>query len=269
MQKINKNEQQGIAHLLLIVLIAVVVAGIGFAAWRVSSNKKASNGTSSATTAVADKTVQDACNKQLNDKDFCKFASNYKLTGVSYHSVITTVASGKTSTISMDVDGKDNSSMVTSGAGKETAAFISLNKATYMKDESSGSWLKYPAADSTTAPKETDPSSDIKIDSSNLTENNTISYKSLGKEACGKLTCFKYQVVDSQNPGTTQYIWFDTKDYMMQRWSSKDANGSTDMTFTYKSVTIKEPSPVTDFSAQSSADLQAAQEAAAAATANQ
>lgn len=268
MHKISKNDQRGIGHLLLIILIAVVVAGIGFAAWRVSSNKETSNGSSSAKTAVADKAVQDACNKQLNDKDLCKFASGYKLTGVSYHSVITTVASGKTSVTTMDVDGKDNSSMTTSEAGKETSAFISLNKASYIKDESSGSWIKYPATD-TTAPKESAPTSDIKIDSSDITENNTISYKKLGKESCGKLTCFKYQVVDTQTPGTTQYIWFDTKDYMMQRWSSKDADGSTDMTFTYQSVTIKEPSPVTDFSAQSNADLQAAQAAAAAAAVNQ
>jgi outer membrane lipoprotein-sorting protein len=89
----------------------------------------------------------------------------------------------------------------------------------------------------------------------------------LGKEACGKLTCFKYQVIDSTAPATTQYLWFDTKDYMMQRWSFKDANSSSDMVFTYQAVTIKAPSTVHDFDANSQADMQAAQAAAAAAAA--
>jgi hypothetical protein len=54
---------------------------------------------------------------------------------------------------------------------------------------------------------------------------------------------------------------------MLHRWTSKDANGSMDMVFTYQSVTIKAPSPAHDFSASNSADIQAAEAAAAAAAA--
>lgn len=266
MRKLNQKDQHGIAHLLVIVVIVVIVAVAGFAAWRVSSNKKTT--TSSPTATVANKAVEDSCNKELKDKDLCKFASNFKLSGISYRSTVTTVAEGKTTVMNMEVDAKDNSSIVTTEDSKETGAFISFNKATYVKDAASGTWIKYSSSDSST-PKETSPTSDIKIDAQDLTANSTTSYKNLGKEACGKLSCFKYQVTDTQQPGTTSYIWFDTKDYMMQRWSTKDAKGSTDMTFSYVSVTIKEPSPVKEFDAQSNADIQAAQEAAAAAASGQ
>lgn len=262
MQQFSKSDQRGMAHLLVVALLVIVVGAIGFVAWKVSSNEDTT--TNNSNKAVSDKAVEDACNKELKDKDLCKFASNYKLDDVSYQSAITTVADGKTSVMNMEVDGKGNSSMTTSEGGKETGAFITLNNATYIKNAEDGSWIKYSAGGDTSAPKQDDPTSDIKLDTNNLTENSTISYKNLGKESCGKLTCFKYQIIDTESPDTTQYIWFDTKDYMMQRWSSKTASGSTDMTFTYKAVVIKEPSPVTDFSAQGSADIQAAQEAAAA-----
>src|SRR6185503_19808218 len=86
------------------------------------------------------------------------------------------------------------------------------------------------------------------IDSSDLTQKNTISYKSLGKEACGKLTCFKYQVFDKTQTASSQFVWFDTKDYRMQRYQMSDGKDTTDMTITYQTVKITQPSPVQDFS---------------------
>lgn len=261
----RKYDQRGLAHLAAILIVVVLVAVIGFAGWKVASKNKSGSGNSSKSNAVvSDKQVESACNAQLHDKDLCKFASNYNLSNVPYKATITTTGSNGNTLTEMQVDGKNNSSMVTKQGSTETAAFITLNKSSYIKDESSGVWTKY--TDNSSAPTESSPTSDIKIDNNNLTENNTISYKALGKEACGKLKCFKYQIVDSQNPGTTQYIWFDDKDYMMQRFYVKDANGTSDMVFTFTSVTIKEPSPVKDFSAStgapSSADVNAALQAA-------
>lgn len=266
MYKNLKNDQRGIAHLLLIVVAAVVIGVAVFAGMKVMSTNKDKDSKSSATGVVANKEVADACNKELHDKDLCKFASNYKLDGLSYEVVITNTQDGKTSVTTMQIDGKNNSSLVTTEDGAQTGAYISLNKAVYNKDLGTGTWTKFSTATDTAAtPTETKPADNIDFNTSDLTENNTISYKKIGKEACGNLSCYKYQVVDSQNPGTTQYIWFDTKDYVMRHWYSKDSANTTDMVITYRSVNIKEPSPVKEFSAESGAA--AAQAAAAAAAA--
>ena len=240
----KKYNQNGFAHLVLIVIVVAVVAIAGVAVWKVSSNKNSS--TNSSTTATT-KAAQSACEKSINDKDFCKFASHTDMVKAVYVATATSVTSEGTSTMTIKADGKDNTDLAISQNGAEVSRFISLDGATYTKTPDSDTWTKFPAASSAT-PKDTSPTSDIKINYSNITENNTVSYKSLGKEACGKLTCFKYQVVDTASAGSTQYIWFDTKDYLMQRWSMKDSSGSNDMAFTYpSSVTIAVPSPVKDF----------------------
>jgi outer membrane lipoprotein-sorting protein len=267
---VGKKDQRGIAHLMLAVIIVVVVGVIGLVGWRVmsaQSDKSTGSKSSSVSNIVTDSAALAACLKEVNDKNLCKFASSYKLDGVSYHAKFTTTGSDGTSTSEMDVDGKNNTSMTSSQDGKEAVASISLNNTTYIKDETSGTWLKYPPADNS-APKTDNPTSDVKVDTNDITEKNTVTYKSLGKEACDNLTCYKYQVIDSTHPNDQQFIWFDTKDYRMQHWYNKDDQGTTDMVITYKSVNIKAPSPVKDFSAQSNADLQAAQAAAAAAAAS-
>lgn len=250
-----KKNQSGIAHLMIVIGV-VVIAVIAAAAWKVTSSK------STVPVTAASKAAQSACEKELNDKNFCKFASSFTLTA-SYKSTITSVDSaGATSTMTMQADAKNNSSIVTSAGGKETAAYISLDGDTYFKDETTGSWTKI--AGDKTKPTVTSPTSDIKIDTTDLTAKNTTTYKYLSKEKCGNLNCFKYQVIDTTAAGTTQYIWFDDKNFQMQRWYSKDANGSTDMSFSYQAVKISAPSPITDTSASDAAALQAAQAAAAA-----
>lgn len=239
---LKKYNQRGFAHLGLIVLVAVVVAVAGVAFWKVSSNKDSS------TTTAASKAAQSACEKSINDKDFCKFASHTDIVKAVYVATAKSVTSDGTSTMTIKADGKNNSDMTITQDGVDISRFISLDGATYTKTPDSDTWIKYPAASSAT-PQDTNPTSDIKVDYNNITENNTLSYKNLGKEACEKLTCLKYQIVDTTSADTTQYIWFDTKDYLLRRWSSSDSSGSNDMTFTYpSSVTISTPSPVKDFS---------------------
>jgi outer membrane lipoprotein-sorting protein len=260
------RNQQGFSPI-FIVLILVVVAAVGFAGWKVSQNQKDST-SGSGSTAALNSQAQDACLKEINDKNFCKFVGHFNL-NASYAATITSTDSkGTVSKIELQSDSKSNSMMVTKdGSGNETGAFVTLNNASYIKDVASGTWTKY--TNSTTA-SDSNPTKDISIDTSDITEKNTVTYKSLGTEACGKLTCYKYQVVDTASPGTTQYIWFDTKNYQMQRWSSKDADGSTDMVFTYKSVNITEPSPVKEASSATSApnaaEINAALQAAQAAS---
>lgn len=258
-------DQRGIAHIGLVIIVLVVAAAIGAAAWKVSSNKSSGGGSGT----VVNKAAEESCLKETGEKDLCKFASRYN-PNASYSAVVTSTTSEGTSKSTIETDGKDNSSMVVTQDGKEVMASISLNGDSYIKDLESGTWIKY-AANKDTATETTPPTEEVDFNANDITEKNTITYKNLGKEACGKLTCFYFQVIDSTQKGTTQYLWFDTKDYQMQRWYFKDAESTSDMVFTYKSVKISAPSPVKDSSEASGtsqadveAAIQAAQEASAA-----
>ena len=77
---------------------------------------------------------------------------------------------------------------------------------------------------------------------------NGIYFKYLDTEACGSLSCFKYQVTDSSTPTTNQYVWFDKSKYQLQEWQASDStNGTTDMKITYQAVNISVPSPVQQY----------------------
>jgi outer membrane lipoprotein-sorting protein len=69
-----------------------------------------------------------------------------------------------------------------------------------------------------------------------------ITYKEIDTEACGSLTCFKYQISDSASPGTTQFAWFDNQSYLLRQWKYTDnAGNSTDMTISYEPISISAP----------------------------
>jgi hypothetical protein len=74
---------------------------------------------------------------------------------------------------------------------------------------------------------------------------NITTYKNLGTEACEKLTCYKYQVIDTGVPDDTQYIWFDNKDYQLRRTRYEGKDGSvSESTYSYNKFNITVPSPV-------------------------
>jgi outer membrane lipoprotein-sorting protein len=247
------KDQRGIAPLMIIVAV-VVVAGIGFVGWRVTQKD-----TVLKNATPAQKAVISSCEKLYNDKDLCKFAANSDIDKLAYKMVITSKdAAGKSSTLSMSTDGKGNSSMsgLAEGQAYDT---ISLDGVSYLKDTSDGQWIKFGSAD-TSAPKET-PADSVKVDDT-FTEaaSKNTEYKKLGKEKCGKLNCFKYQFIDKTQPDATQFVWFDAKDYRMQRFSSKDKDGTADMVLSYQSVKISAPSPTKEFSTGAGVDVQALQQ---------
>ncbi len=257
----NKYDDRGIAHAAAIGLIAIVVAVVGFAGWRVmDKNKDDKSGTNSSAVSSAEmREIEKACNQEIDDKDFCKFASNFTFES-SYKSTITTTGEDGTSVTEMETDGKGNSSMITKQDGKETGAFITLDNVSYYKDQASNSWFKMAGSDTET-PDTEEFTDDIKVDTTDFKDDKS-AYKKVGKEKCGNLNCFKYQITDKESPNIEQFIWFDDKDYQLRRWNTKEGANTTDMTIEYTSVNIKAPSPVKDFSAQSSADMDAAIRAA-------
>ena len=232
MKKIS-SDNRGIAHLALIAVIVVVVAAVGFAAYRVMNQDKDTTGSAS----TGKQSTEVPCDS--DDKDLCKFFSSWKA-NKQYR--MTTKTDGKDAGV-YEIDG-DKSRVVMNMEGSKYEV-ITIDKTTYTKAGST--WYKQ-----TNKETEDDVAKDIKPDFEEPKDEDQgeatapkTSYKKIGKEACGDLTCFKYQVVDADaEANEKQFIWFDDKDYQMRRSLTETKEGTMEMTFEYSGVSISEPSPV-------------------------
>jgi hypothetical protein len=69
-----------------------------------------------------------------------------------------------------------------------------------------------------------------------------IKYENLGKEPCGKDTCFKYRMSGGILADGTVVCWFGDKDYLPRRYESTGGLlGKLTMVIDYKPVTITAP----------------------------
>lgn len=239
MFKAKKSNQEGIAVLVIVLVIAAiaVVSAAGYFVY--SRNNDSDNGTSTQLTSSEKKAVEAECRKSIDDKDFCKFASNIDFGG-EYRMTLTS-SDGSMVT---EIDGDNSSTVMTSGDGSESK-FIYLNGATYTYDNDEGVWLKYTndlATDFTV-----DLDEEFNFDDETVPETERETYESKGKEACGNLTCFKYQIVDPTSPDTEQYVWFDDDEYKLRRFQIIESGQTSEGTIEYVEITISEPSPVREF----------------------
>jgi hypothetical protein len=235
------SDERGVAMVVEIILVAVVLAAIGYAAYAYHMAQTKKTPAATKTTASTSVTVDASCIATYHDANLCHFASNStSLNKMAYKATITEVTSGQSSSIVLENDGKGGTSLSGSSGGTQINT-IELAGATYL--ETGGTWIKYPSGSSAAA---TNPTSSM-----NLGVGATgISYKEIDTEACGNLTCFKYQVTDSTSAGATQFAWFDNKSYLLREWKYTDGSGnSTDMNISYQNITITAPSPVESFSA--------------------
>ncbi len=189
---------------------------------------------------------------KLTDKELCRYmqssvkmADSYK-TGFTGTSVMTDKAGKKTETVWQMQD--DKSSYLTKENGKEVSYMIMIGNTSYTKDMTDGKWTKFTYK---TEGEEKNPFSfnpeEMKSQFKDVikeTEDNT-TYKALGKERCGDLNCFKYEIVNPLNEDSKQYIYFDDREYLMRKMRIEMKDGSvTETLFDFKAVTIKEPSPI-------------------------
>lgn len=240
----QKNNEQGVAHIALAAIVVVVIAVVGFAGWKVSSGSS-SNKVSSATKAVS-AAAKSACLSTYHDNDLCKFEAQsiaQPIDKTGYTATITSSQSGTDTSMVFKQDGKGNTSLSTTGGDSSTQLnSIQYGGSTYI--ETNGVWTKYSGASVPT--DTTDPSTNLDF----LNSLTNTKFTKIGSESCGGLTCLKYQITDNITPNATQYVWFDTKNYLLREWNSTDtSSGTVDMKITYGSVSISAPSPVQDFSA--------------------
>jgi hypothetical protein len=234
-----KNSQKGFAPIIIIVVIAIVVAaGVG---GFVLLNKGKLPSLNSVKDSVSQAVTGAKCD--YDDKDLCKFITNWKVASSYKVTMTTTVKDGSKSDSIFELSGEDKFHMVASDKGKEVYNVITLGDTTYTKDYTDNKWWKQKATKDTTSVKDDVEFKVGESTDSGKVENKT-TYKSLGKEACGSLQCFKYQVIEPEITDTTEYIWFDDKDYLLRKVRSEGKDGTTtEMIYSYDKVTITEPTP--------------------------
>lgn len=227
MISLNKN-QVGLGIPLIIALVVVILGVAGGAYYMITKN-------GDSTSSTVNKEAEAECNKKTDDKDLCKFASNFTLGG-DYTAVIKGTSEGKTSQITVKYDG-ENYESTTEVDGVTTATMIYHDKATYINTE--GKWIKYPASEETAdttgdLAQETEP--DLELDDTDFPK-----YTKAGKEACGDLSCFRYDFADPEVPNSSYSMWFDDKEYKLRKIVSTGDEGSVEITYTYGDVTVTPP----------------------------
>lgn len=245
--KTNRLNERGVAHLLLLVLVVAAIGVIGFAGYKVSSKNKTST-KSSAQTVQTEPTVaaDSTCVKQLGDKDLCKFANSFKdLDKTSF--ITTIIASGSsgsgTMKFSQDKSGNSESSFSAEGFNFDV---ITIGSYIYSKD-ASGAWVRYPSGSDAVPPMDNPLKDANMFENNDYTDNGNLTYKKIGKENCGSVTCFKYEMTDKSDAGGQYTMWFDTKDYQLRRMLMKNGSDSFDLTISYENVKVSAPAQWKDY----------------------
>ncbi|HJQ08602.1 MAG TPA: hypothetical protein VJ836_03935 [Candidatus Saccharimonadales bacterium] len=239
----NQQSERGIGHLGVIVGIAVVLTlgGIGWFVYQKNLDAQKKDATTSINQATQEAIKNAKC--EYNDKDICKFFTGWKVQ--EYYTVTSTSETeGQKATTTLKTEGNDKTHIIMTGAVQYEA--ITIGNTTYTK--AGNTWYKQTAKPDTQALPEAaaETKVDLKEPEATPDDTPTPTYKKIGKEKCGDLTCFKYQVVTAGSDAT-EYIWFDDSSYQLRRMQTLAGSAVTyDASFNYDRISIKTPSPVTE-----------------------
>ncbi len=182
-------------------------------------------------------------NCKHNDPNLCKFLNNWKDMKQFSVKSQTSSKSGPKTEISFEINGEDRFHMMMSQGGKENWNVITMGDMMFTKDYSDNKWWKQktPKDDQNLQNK-----FDFKFDENDQKEEDKTTYKAMGQEPCGNMTCFKYQVINPDSQDGTEYIWFDNSQYLLRKQEVTSGDGTTTSEFSYSGVNISEPSPTKD-----------------------
>jgi polyhydroxyalkanoate synthesis regulator phasin len=241
------KNQKGIAQIILIAVVGVLIAGaVGYGYF----SKKGLSGSKSGLSnfSLGGPILNSNC--KYNDPNLCKYinrslGADFYKNGLAGKS-LTTDKSGKKSESVFEFQGNGNTHFISTSDGKEVWNIITIGNIRYAKDYTDNKWWKQVEENV----KEGDSNM---FDTKKMKEEimkdfkekeDKTEYRKVGEEPCGNLTCFKYQVINSQLKNTTQYIYFDNKEYLMRKMLLVEESYSSETEFSYGNIDIKEPSPV-------------------------
>ena len=238
-----RNDERGLGHFLVYFLVVAVIAAIGIVGYRVLHKEDTPTDKTAKARQASD---QANCMKVYHDKTLCTFAvNNTELSNLSYTAVDNSADSmGQATKITVKNDGKGNTS-VNSDAGNQSYDSVTTGNTIYVNANDTG-WIKY-TSNAPNTPNVTNPTVTLKLDFSDkdTPKNQRVEYKKQGQEKCGNATCEKYKIENSKAAGTN-YIWINTGNNRLMRWTSKSADGTNDVVITYGAVTITPPANATD-----------------------
>ncbi len=183
------------------------------------------------------------------DKDFCAYMAA-QAKSMSSGVIITTSSQIKNfglSTSEMKIDGSENMEINSYKDGKPESSMIVFEKTTYIKD-TDGSWYSL----NTLNPQDNEYSQGTmeEIKNTYSEENLDMQVKKVGSEACGNLTCDKFEMINViGEQSSTTYAWIDTKEHLARKMEFAFEGGSSTMEYKYESVKISKPSPIKEMPA--------------------
>ncbi len=158
---------------------------------------------------------------------------------------------GGSTTMIYDMDGDTLKYRTTSSGEGMESDMIVIDDTTYIKDFKDGKWWKQ-----TEKPGEENSEIESKMDEYMVkdaeeeeTEFVKMKYNKLGEEACGDLTCYKYEEVDPNGDAESagkRLFWFDKKDYLLRKDLSEFGEFSSESEYYYDDVSVDKPSPTKD-----------------------
>ena len=189
-------------HWVLLTLAAVILITV---IW----HWLATNGTF----VTVDNTVESSCMAEVKDKKFCKFAAHVKKMGDYKMTLKATTPAGTVSyVVSSSKDGNIQMSQVSDG--KEVANIVVFNGTTYAEDLADSAWIMY-APSAANKPDVFDIKKEIGKDNFKGTKGQKYVYKNLGRVDCGNMSCYKYQIIDTQNTATQTFLLFDDLHFLL------------------------------------------------------
>jgi cytoskeletal protein RodZ len=219
-----------VSRSMVLAILAVLIVGVG--GWIVAVRQRAE-------TPKNVSTQNATCNA---DSDLCAFFATHKAKTKTDYTVTSLSEAGTQHTeMTLQFSGKDVSFKL---SGTITYEVIRIgDKTTYTKTPD-GTWWKFTETNDTL--RQYLPSAEAALPEPTANNADTVTYKALGKEACGALQCFKYELTTSTEKGTVITLWFDEAAHVLRRTVTTNAASTYDASYVFAPVDIAVPSPVKD-----------------------
>ena len=135
---------------------------------------------------------------------------------------------------------------IQSDQAKEIKHLIIIGDTTYLKDQSDNQWWKQTVKFEEETTTEEGKKPEEPIDFKEEFSKPNITYKSLGKEPCDNLTCFKYEQTLPESPELKRIFWFDDRDYLLRKEQSGFGEFIAITEYSYNDINITPPSSTKD-----------------------
>lgn len=229
------NNQRGFSNIWVVGAVAAVVilAVIGYL---VSRKRTGGSGGVPAGLGVSEKDFD-----FIDDANVRKhFATQLNQSTYEYKSISS--GRGVLTTYQFQTRGQDyNYRTLEHDGGKELSDLINVGETIYVKDYSDNKYWRQ-----TLQPEEIKQGDEAEFqDPQNLEsefKKPNVTYKFLGKEACGNLTCFKYEESDPTSQSGTRTFWFDDKKYLLRKEAFMFGEFSLTNDYNYEGISVKAPS---------------------------